>query len=327
MRLYEGKQYLYSITNYNLYIDRSVPEVVDEKGNFLVRPLFTQERTCLYSAMTPSFAEDEGLTLPVCEPWNDCKDLCPMLFARREEIPFEDEHSYHSNIKLTRLYLNSNPQMYKCKVLRSLLNCCKTDAEKKFAETYYRWAICGAKFSIQTKALEVSDLHTTYGEFLKSWQQKQLQFPEEKLLSDFRSVLFAIQRGFVAPALIPQVWLNYTYNPKRKPTQESNDIRDMPKRVDFFFMTHGKMHVVEIDDPSHYAIYDDSKRKYETSEERYTSNLRAERVLRKQGFEIHRLSNWEILNAKESELLQLIHDALDIHALYYRNKPMPVLDL
>jgi very-short-patch-repair endonuclease len=89
-------------------------------------------------------------------------------------------------------------------------------------------------------------------------------------------------------------------------------MKDIPKRVDFLFVKKNKIYIVEIDDPSHYATYNDSKKRYDVDEERYTANLRAERILRNQGFEMRRLSNSEVLNSSELELKELILHALGI---------------
>jgi hypothetical protein len=44
----------------------------------------------------------------------------------------------------------------------------------------------------------------------------------------------------------------------------------------------------------HYADYDEARRRYEVSERRYTKNLRIERSLRANGWDIFRFSNVEI---------------------------------
>ena len=107
-------------------------------------------------------------------------------------------------------------------------------------------------------------------------------------------------------------WLNYTYDPTRSPEDERRLLHDMPRRVDFVFIKERVFHVVEIDGPSHYAKYDEQRRRYEVDEELYTRNLKAERTLRSQGIQIHRISNWEILKATESDLISLIPNALGV---------------
>ena len=48
------------------------------------------------------------------------------------------------------------------------------------------------------------------------------------------------------------------------------------------------------------------KRRYNVSEERYTRNLRIERSLRRQGWQIHRFSNYEINNAEPDDFKKLV---------------------
>jgi hypothetical protein len=312
MRTIYGKQCLYSISNQNLYVKEST---LNEEGDLPISRLFDEERSSGYTGTTPSFAEDEGLTVPYCYPW-ECGVLCPLFFENYEEMRFDDHESDTQNTELVRLSLNAVPQLDKCRVLSSLLDCLTTPAERKLAEIYYKCAICGVKSEAGSLRYECKNLREKWEDYLKSWQTRQLRSPRQKYFIEPRSAIPDMVDSLAAPALIPQVWLNYTYDPKRRPTKMSGDANDMPKRVDFLFIRNKKMSVVEIDDPSHYADYDAGKRKYEVNEERYTNNLRVERALRNQGFEIFRLSNFEVMNATESDLIQLISQVLKIPIMY-----------
>jgi very-short-patch-repair endonuclease len=296
-----GKQYLYSITNYNLFIDESI---LDEKGNLTINSLLSYGRIPM---CTPNFAESQKLVLPCCD---FCQKTCPMLFQSYEEMPLEQP--YGDGLQLKRVQLHPKPQLYKCKVISPMLNCLTTSAEKKFAEVYYTWAICGWNCD-NDKGIEVCNtLSQKYGKLVQSWQKKQLK-PEDTLVANPIHLISEIISSFAHLALIPQVWLNYTYDPSRFQNQEMDSImKDIPKRVDFLFVKKNKIYIVEIDDPSHYATYNDSKKRYDVDEERYTANLRAERILRNQGFEMRRLSNSEVLNSSELELKELILHALGI---------------
>jgi len=314
----DGKQYIYSMTNRNLYLAESD---LDDEGTLTMGTLFKTGRTSVDGGIIPWFVHEKDLALPMCY----CLNPCPMLFESCDQLPLVDGNPTKRQVKLTRINLQTKPQLYKCPLMAALLNSVSTEAEKKFAEMYYSWAICGdtdAVFhedALQDKiSYTFTKLSTTYGDFVQSWQKQQLRLASA--YKDHTSVANGISTSLKAPALIPQVWLNYTYDPTKPPEHESQESKDMPRRVDFLFIKKGVVHVVEIDDPSHYAKYDKNEQKYEVDEEAYTRNLRADRTLRQQGMVIHRLSNWEILNATESELLNLLRDALDMFGSF---KPSP----
>lgn len=156
---------------------------------------------------------------------------------------------------------------------------CETSAEKKFLEKYlwvvgFKLFMKGAedRYFLRGEDRDFSDIHTLW-DFTTEW------------LDDLRY-----------PALIPQVWLNFiwdrslgAFDPEREYLDEN------PSRVDFIMLADGAKHVIEIDDPGHYATFKDGK--YTVNEEQYTKNLRIERRLRWDGWVVHRFSRWEILNA------------------------------
>lgn len=310
IRLEDGKQYVYSNTNNNLYFAKSA---MDRDGTLAIGALYKGHDYKYEANPCPWFIRSKRLTLPYCD------EPCRMLLQSSEELSLGVHTKSKSGPKLVKVNLREAPELYECHLLSELLRCATTPAEKKFAEMYYTWAICGTDNSLPTpeelklnSSIEwrYSSLKQQYKDFTDLWHAQQ--FHLYATCRNPQNVTSIIQESLTAPALIPQVWLNYTYDSSQPPTEETDELRNMPKRVDFLFIRQNKMHIIEIDDPSHYAIYDESKKRYEVSEEKYTNNLKTERVLREQGFEIHRLSNWEILNATESQLIGLISDALGI---------------
>lgn len=297
-----GTQYLYSNSNFNLYIGENN---LTEKGTYTVGNLPWHRRG-------PGFVYKERMELPECPAGyydNEGRGLpCPMLVESSEQ--FDD--SSKPPLTLARVKLRLRPELYQCRMLSALLNCISTPAEKRFAEMYYNWAIAGVEpvYTQEGELAYESDLGQKYAGFIQKWHEQQLN------LDPFRrhpgTVSLSILRSLKAPALIPQVWLNYTYDPKRSPDEERRHLRYIPRRVDFIFIKDQQLHVVEIDDPSHYAKYDKTNRKYEVDEEQYTQNLQADRALKLQGFQIHRISNLEILRTTDMELIDLIPDALFI---------------
>jgi hypothetical protein len=111
---------------------------------------------------------------------------------------------------------------------------------------------------------------------------------------------------FDFPALVPEVWLNYAGWDKT--AQEEAHLNENPQRVDFVLLGEGKKCVVEVDGPSHYAEYDEGERNYTVSEPRYARNLKIERSLRRQGWEIYRFANIEVLGASDDDFAELAQD-------------------
>ena len=102
------------------------------------------------------------------------------------------------------------------------------------------------------------------------------------------------------PALIPEVWINVLPPLDRTEAEEAH-LQKNPQRVDFLMLAEGRKCIIEIDGPSHYANYNEVTGDYTVSEERYTFNLRVERSMRAEGFEIYRFSNHEVRNTPEEE--------------------------
>jgi hypothetical protein len=109
---------------------------------------------------------------------------------------------------------------------------------------------------------------------------------------------------FSFPALIPEVWLNYV-GPERT-VEDEKHLRENPQRVDFVLLANGKKCVIEIDGPSHYADYDEGARTYSVNERLYAKNLKIERSLRRQGWEIHRFANVEVRDVPDEEFIALV---------------------
>ena len=308
-RVESGTQYVYSMTNYNLYItERDITESLKftkhdltEDGTFTIGALYGIDPVFKGG---PVFVSTKGLTLPYC------KKPCCMLLESWEEREFVEDNT--PSLKLARVKLREKPELYECPLLAALLNCTSTDAERRFAEIYYTWAIAGTRPKAGATGLEYEcgSLDWRFRQFIREWHKQQLHLHEVYRRPE--SVTDAILESLTAPALIPQVWLNCVYEPKRSPEEEKAELEYMPKRVDFLFIHRGQIHIVEVDDPSHYAKYDEQTRKYEVDEERYTYNLRAERALMEQGYQIHRMSNYEIRNDCEHDIIMLIRYALKI---------------
>ena len=292
------KDYTYSRNNYNLYREDCD---VDEKGTFSIGCLFKAARNC------PFCLRWTNVTVPVCEA--TCEP-CSILAEKYEELRTRDGAIPGNGSRLRRIHLHKEPHLYECEVLSALLGCTTTPAERKFAEAYYRLAISGMDFP-EDAVFCFGDLRKTYGDFLQSWHEDQPRLSPEA--REPKEVIRAIIECLAAPALIPKVWFDCTYAPGEQAESRMKE----PTCVDFLFIFENKVHVVEIDGPSHYARRDSSGR-WMADEEAYTTNLKLERYLHIRGYEVHRLSDWEVLNATESELIDLLSDVLGMAPRHFK---------
>jgi very-short-patch-repair endonuclease len=124
-----------------------------------------------------------------------------------------------------------------------------------------------------------------------------------------------------APALIPQVWVNWIhYDPKSK--ERAERVQREAFRVDFMLRSNdtGGFVAIEIDGSSHFggrSFVDERGRvMFEASMEAYTKHLRKDRYLRKQGWQVVRISNSEIDEiSSTTEFRELLADLLDLRTL------------
>jgi hypothetical protein len=94
------------------------------------------------------------------------------------------------------------------------------------------------------------------------------------------------------PALIPQVWLNWLHAAPDHLIKTLEEGR--ASRVDFVAFANGRRHVVEIDGLSHYAHYHEATRSYSPDEKEYARNLKIERWLRSERWQMTRIGRYEV---------------------------------
>jgi very-short-patch-repair endonuclease len=121
--------------------------------------------------------------------------------------------------------------------------------------------------------------------WLREWYDRQAELPPR--YRNPAHVSLSILRGLTAPALLPQVWINYEFGAQTRGGT-------LPSRVDFACFFRGQKHAIEIDGPSHYSRWDEGRRCYVTDGEQYTATLQRDRLLRRLGWKSHRFSNNEI---------------------------------
>ncbi len=109
------------------------------------------------------------------------------------------------------------------------------------------------------------------------------------------------------PVLIPQAWIQWHSDTKNELRNRNFSYADNLYRVDFVAFWNNKRFAILIDDISHYA-----KRNYSywnADEEKYSMRLKEDRKLRKEGWEVFRISNWEIRN--EQFMREILADFLE----------------
>lgn len=94
------------------------------------------------------------------------------------------------------------------------------------------------------------------------------------------------------PVLIPQAWIQWHSKTKQDLRALSSPYASDLYRVDFVVFWGDKRFAVLVDDISHYAKKINSE--WRADEEAYSKRLREDRKLRKEGWIVFRVSNWEM---------------------------------
>jgi hypothetical protein len=230
------------------------PEDFDQRGTYTMARFLTTRGPCDWCA-------DEAIVSDMHH--------CPLVF--QEVQP--DENGWPE-----KWIMWSRPDYANCPSVQAVTSLCNTDAQRQFFDRF-------------CEALSPDDLPTAYPQAVTpienanrgTRQMCDLQRRVERML---------LETELSYPALIPEVWFNVIGHDKT--AEDEAHLEENPQRVDFVMFAEGVKCVIEIDGPSHYAVYDEGSRRYEVSEQRYTKNLRIERSLRRQGWQIFRFSNYEV---------------------------------
>ncbi|WP_202806334.1 DUF559 domain-containing protein [Planktothrix agardhii] len=96
-----------------------------------------------------------------------------------------------------------------------------------------------------------------------------------------------------APILIPQAWIQWHSSSKDK-LKPTHSLKDDIYRIDFVAFWNNKRFAILIDGESHYS-----------NQESYSKTLKEDRDLRQKGWEIFRISNWDVDNRVNDILEEL----------------------
>ncbi len=298
-----SRQYVFSTTNYNLFLNESD---LDDNGTFTIGSLLKADKNCPYCLRWTS------ITLPECELM--CK-TCSLLTEKHAGTQTADEIRSSDWLKLKKAYLHETPRIYRCKLLSTLLNCTTTSAQRRFAEAYYQLAISWLGFSDDVIS-RFCDTHKTYGGVPRSFDRSHIGSWSKAIENE--KVIRGILDSLEAPAMIPQVWIRWIHGTPGCVKLEEKEWGC----VDFLFIYRNELHVVEIYPSLRHTGYS-LDGNVATSEERLSSRLNLEENLRNRGYKLHRFSEWEILNANESELPDLVSEAVGISLSSFKPKMSP----
>ena len=109
------------------------------------------------------------------------------------------------------------------------------------------------------------------------------------------------------PVLVPQVWIQWHSQNKNHLRNEGSAYADDLMRVDFVAFWKDRRFAILVDDISHYGKKNSSGR-WEADEEQYSKRLKEDRKLRKESWEVFRVSNWEVRNDHTGEVLNDLKD-------------------
>jgi hypothetical protein len=94
------------------------------------------------------------------------------------------------------------------------------------------------------------------------------------------------------PALVPQAWTQWHSSPKRDLREIDSRHSDELYRIDFVAFWDNKRYAILVDDIGHYAHKYGER--WMANEESYSKRLKEDRKLRKEQWQVFRVSNWEI---------------------------------
>jgi hypothetical protein len=168
------------------------------------------------------------------------------------------------------MILNSGDKIYPNFSFKNLQELCKVDS---FTDENFR------------KSLYLMNQTSREKEFFMAYQNK-----------------FLMKENSNVPLLIPQAWIQWHSQNKKDLRAIDSKHADDLYRVDFIAFWRYKRFAILIDDISHYGIKNDNKT-FIANEEQYAKRLKEDRKLRKDKWEVFRISNWEIKNELLDEIL------------------------
>lgn len=103
------------------------------------------------------------------------------------------------------------------------------------------------------------------------------------------------------PAPIPQVWIQWHSETVEELKAWGSPYATQPQRIDFAMFWNNRRFAILIDGIQHYGTKEGKV--WRASEERYAGRLLEDRFLRKNDWEVFRISNWELRPRKKDNSL------------------------
>jgi hypothetical protein len=290
MKQHRGEQIVYSVNNYNLFLD---------EWDFLENT-FTISKFLL---LIDGHRDNILLPAPIthCRKCSeDNKVPCLLLMNSLRKLPVKtNDYSYEERIKtlvITEEQLDN--AICSCSKLNWLISQTDTKYEKWFVMNYLRWALSCVLFhpffSTTTATEMVSNAIKDYGEATELGAK---EVGDDKWNFWLRTQFL---KKLVVPILIPQVVINHISAQKLPPGHPDRlFFKENASRVDFIMLREGNKHVIEIDGFSHF-----------TDESAYVRNLVIGRSLRKDGWSVHRFGNLEV--REKADNIDFILDEINI---------------
>ena len=103
------------------------------------------------------------------------------------------------------------------------------------------------------------------------------------------------------PVLVPQAWIQWHSLRKADLREAGSSYSEDLYRVDFVVFWNNQRFAILVDDIGHYAKK--VANRWDANEMQYANRLKEDRKLRKEGWQVFRLSNWEIRSGGLKEIL------------------------
>ncbi len=110
------------------------------------------------------------------------------------------------------------------------------------------------------------------------------------------------------PVLVPQAWIQWHSLKKDDLRAAGSSYAADLYRVDFVAFWKNRRFAILIDDISHYAVKGSGR--WDANETQYSNRLKEDRKLRKEGWDVFRVSNWEIRSGGLPEILADLREFL-----------------
>lgn len=101
------------------------------------------------------------------------------------------------------------------------------------------------------------------------------------------------------PVLIPQAWIQWHSQSKKNLRTSVATYSDELYRVDFVAFWNNERYAILIDDISHYAVK--QKGEWFANQEIYSNRLKEDRKLKKENWQVFRVSNWELRSDEKTQ--------------------------